>query len=581
MSTVEPITIRAPCAICGTMQCPAVSTKCGSIKVPLQAVTPVESTMATTAGSAASPEPWISSGMTLAASASSPAPTLSIVDRYAGRVLAKRTDDLLVAGALAACAALCVAFRYLPMVDLPQHYAMVSILLHRTDPAWGFAQRYTTDFLHRPYATVYWLGEALGWVMPLGAAMRIVVAVCTVAPFAGAYALLVATRRSPVWLLPAIPFAFGSLWHWGFLNFLLGTGMLLSGLALVVVSSRRCSRGRLAALFALSVVLLFTHLHGLVMLLLLSPVFAWGWRDGSTGWRGIARVLAPLAPSAAAVALLELPTWASTRGSWQEMNPGAMERVERFAEFLDAGLPPPWPLVWLAAFATVAAAAVLASDQVRRPSRAVVALALAFGAQIVLYFVLPLSTSTVAFVSARHALLIVLFALPLLPTVEGRLSILFRAAGVAIAIAGLVVCARHLACFDREARDFDDVFARMQPDRRVAALVFARSGACTGPKALPYQHFHAYYQAAHGGDLDRSLASRWNIPIRYRDDYVRYAVRDAVEWAPQLFSAEDARHFDYVLVRGPRKAPPELGLHELAHSGAWTLFESLTAAESR
>ena len=50
----------------------------------------------------------------------------------------KRADDLLVAVALAACAALCVSFRYLPMVDLPQHYAMVSILLHRTDPAWGF-----------------------------------------------------------------------------------------------------------------------------------------------------------------------------------------------------------------------------------------------------------------------------------------------------------------------------------------------------------------------------------------------------------------------------------------------------------
>ena len=51
------------------------------------------------------------------------------------------------------------------MVDLPQHYAMVSILLHRADPSWGFAQRYTTDFLHRPYATVYWMGAALGSVM--------------------------------------------------------------------------------------------------------------------------------------------------------------------------------------------------------------------------------------------------------------------------------------------------------------------------------------------------------------------------------------------------------------------------------
>ena len=82
--------------------------------------------------------------------------------------------------ALAGCAVLCLAFRYLPMVDVPQHYAMVSIMLHHGDPAWGFAQRYTFDFFGRPYATVYWLGAALGLVMPLGAAMRIVIAACTV-----------------------------------------------------------------------------------------------------------------------------------------------------------------------------------------------------------------------------------------------------------------------------------------------------------------------------------------------------------------------------------------------------------------
>ena len=68
------------------------------------------------------------------------------------RLLPLLTSGLL---ALAGCAALCLAFRYLPMGDVPQHSAMVSIMLHHGDPAWGFAQRYTFDFLGRPYATVY------------------------------------------------------------------------------------------------------------------------------------------------------------------------------------------------------------------------------------------------------------------------------------------------------------------------------------------------------------------------------------------------------------------------------------------
>ena len=84
------------------------------------------------------------------------------------------------------------------MVDLPQHYAMVSILLHRADPAWGFAQRYTTDFA-APSLRDGLLARRKRWrtSIPLGAAMRIVVAVCTVAPFAGAHALLVRDPAAP------------------------------------------------------------------------------------------------------------------------------------------------------------------------------------------------------------------------------------------------------------------------------------------------------------------------------------------------------------------------------------------------
>lgn len=99
-------------------------------------------------------------------------------------MLRRISDDALVGVAFAGIAWLCLWFRFLSMVDLPQHYAMVSIPVHHQEPAFGVSQRFFFDFLHRPYATVYWLGALLAHVAPLGVSMRIVVALCTVAPLA-------------------------------------------------------------------------------------------------------------------------------------------------------------------------------------------------------------------------------------------------------------------------------------------------------------------------------------------------------------------------------------------------------------
>jgi len=123
-----------------------------------------------------------------------------------------RADALVLAGVTAA-AVLCAAFRYLPMIDLPQHFAMVSIIAHHGDPAYGFADRFTFDFWGRPYATVYLLGAGLTRILGLAAAMRAVVALCTVAPIIGLWALLAALGRPRVHALLALPLAFGCVWH--------------------------------------------------------------------------------------------------------------------------------------------------------------------------------------------------------------------------------------------------------------------------------------------------------------------------------------------------------------------------------
>jgi hypothetical protein len=485
-------------------------------------------------------------------------------------------DDVLVVLALAVVATLCVVFRYLPMVDLPQHYAMVSILVHHGDPAYDFARRYTFDFLGRPYATVYWLGAALAYVVPLAAAMRTTVAVCTLAPFAGLHALLLATGRSRAWLLAVVPFAFGSLWHWGFLNFLLGTGLFLGGLAIVVRASTAPSTRVAAALFAVSVLAFFTHFHGLVMLLMFAPVLSWAYLGDRASPAAVARVLAPLAPSAVAAVLFVLLTWRQAEGAWSRINPGLGERFDRFPEFLGAGLQQPWPVVELGAFALLGAVGFVLGDAAAPPRRIQLAFGVVLAGQIAMYFFLPLNTNTATYVSARHALLVVLTAVPLLPSVGGRGALVVRALSCAACAVALLVVGRHLACFDREARDFEGATEAMKPNRRVASLIYARSGPCCGESSFPYLHFASYYQAAHGGDLAHSFATVWNVPIRYRRDYARYPFDETTEWAPDRFSPRDLAHFDYVLVRGPR-VPGLPGTVRVAASGAWTLLENPAA----
>jgi hypothetical protein len=492
-------------------------------------------------------------------------------------------DDLLVGAAAATVAALCVAFRYLPMLDLPQHYAMVSILAHHHDPAYGFADRFTFDFVGRPYLTVYFLGAGLARLMPLRPAMHIVVALCTIAPLAGTWLLLQATKRRRGWALLAVPLAFGHLWHWGFLNFLFGVGLLMATLALVVAVAERRSWRLSLALCGAALALLCTHIHCVALLLGLAPLFVWGYAQPSPSppvWR---RALLPLAPAALALVLFVARTWAAARDVAPQLDPDWMQRVQLFPLQLAAGIPDPWPLACVATLASFAAVALalrargeLRSALARRDVRARLVCLLA---QIALFFALPLNTPTATYVSPRQALLCALFALLLLPSLTGHAGTLVGVAAALFAAASLAIAGVHLQRFDREARDADVVFAAMQPNRRVAGLIFDRTGAHAHPRTFPYVHFAAYYQAEKGGDLASSFARLWNVPIQYRADYTRHRVRPDIDWGPQAFSLdEDLPYFDYLLIRARNPAPPRAAnLRVAAARGEWLLLENLRA----
>ncbi len=488
----------------------------------------------------------------------------------------ERYEPWLFAAALTVTATVCMVFRYLPMIDLPQHYAMVSVFTHYQDPTYGFADRFVFDLAHRPYASVYLVAAGLAKVVPLGVAMRIVVAACTVLPIVGLRALLAATHRPRHLALLAVPFAFGSLWYWGFLNFLAGTGLLLVALSLVVRLAREHTRRTAVGLALLSMLILVTHVHGMFMLIALAPVLAWGFRREAPAWRAVVRSVLPIVPAAVGTLAFVIVTWSQATGSWARLDLSLLERIRAFPDFLAAGLPPPWPAVACAVLALAVALSLVLRDRDTgtSPRRARIALAIAFGGQLILYFVLPLNTPTATYVSARHALLIVLFGLPLLPPIRHGAYRIVLASG--FAAVGLTLAFVDVGRFDSEARSFDPILEAMKPNRRVAPLIFDKGSPYVHPRVFPYLHFAAYYQAARGGDLARTFAVVWNVPVRYREDYVRHQVPEDAEWDPRLFSpTRDLPYFDYLIIRGPEFTPrTDSGLVVVARSGPWTLLEN-------
>ena len=98
--------------------------------------------------------------------------------------------------------------RFLPLLDLPQHLAITTVLLHHDDPAWQLAAYFEPQ---RSELTPYWAHslalEGLGRVMPVDDAARVFLSLYVFALPWAAMALARALGRPPALGLFAIPLA--------------------------------------------------------------------------------------------------------------------------------------------------------------------------------------------------------------------------------------------------------------------------------------------------------------------------------------------------------------------------------------
>lgn len=511
------------------------------------------------------------------------------------------------------------ASQALPLVDLPQHLHLISVL-HRLDDA---STLYPEVFARRPvltpYLGYYYAVSALNWLLPLELANRLFLS-AYVAGLALSLGFLLRSLRRPAWpALLALPFAYGDSFAWGFINYCaaLPFAFVTCGFFIRAIEDthwRRFWAGWGAC--ALVGVLLF-HVQvfawlglALPLLLLTTPAV-----EGPRSWRARLPAVLGVLPG---VVLFVL--WVGLRvGAPQEIAPGQPWRS--WGPMLSAqnlswkgpqqnvsdlfSIPPggSWAevqfpilagmtpdasdhqavrLVLLLALVAVAVSLVTGRDTREGPLarwRIVGLAALA----LLLFFALPFDIrGYMYYLNTRYAHLAAALVVVAVPPLTERWA---RRAVWAAALAAVVLMLplwRAFGAFDSESRALGELAQAAGPTPRVMGLIWAPgSRAVTHPV---YLHAACTVARERGGLTNFSFALTPHSPLRYQAEP---PPTFPSEWRPDTMDWErEGRFYDHFVLRGPTPEQQfgqrmQTDLVVAARSGDFTLVRKRAVRDGR
>jgi len=493
------------------------------------------------------------------------------------RASARRNlESSVVLGFILALTLPCLVYRYLPMVDLPQHEAVVSMMLHLPEPGFGFNTYYAWAPTRTLYLFPYGLAAALAQIMPLHRALNVVVFLATLSYPVGVVLCLRALKRPSYIALIALPVVYNQSFFWGFLNFNLSLGLAFVTISLML--GEWSTRKRMGvAILACTVAL--THIYGLLLL----GIYLGLWLLTSERAQAQRRIAA-LIP-AALLLVLWVVLLAKAKGFAEFDWTGVSARWSRLPDSIAGG--------WRGRTETLsllfAAAIIIAFFNRSLPwtltcwKRLGVQQRLAWqfiSINLLLYFIMPELPQAATKSSFRHAQIAVM-ALPLTLVSDAALAIANWVRPALWLLGAFCVLASwsHFGRFDAEARSFDAVVDAIPRGARVAQLTYERQGRVANVPV--YMHFAAYAQAQKGGLLAVSFPSRfWNMPVARKANFALPPIPKGLEWNPQLFGAARLdRCFDYIVLRAARTRTPGLPVpfpYQLQlKSGPWWLLRKV------
>ncbi len=476
----------------------------------------------------------------------------------------------------------------LPLVDLPQHLHLISVL-HRLNDA---TTLYPEIFARRPeltpYLGYYYLVSTLNWVLPLETANRVFLS-AYVAGFPLSLAFLLRSFKRPIWpALLATPFAYGDSFAWGFINYCaaLPLAFITCGFFVRAIDDALRRRTWAIALGLSLVTVLLFHVQAfawlgvaLPFLLLTTPA------PEGKGFKARVPALLGVVPG-----VLLFILWVGLRvGQPQEIAPGqpwkswgpmlSKENLgwkpleQNLAEFVSfprelshlsevnfpvlAGMVPDGGdqravrIVFLIALIALCMGAVHAVRRTGVPSAEgpwarwrMVGLA---GSAVALFLLLPFDIrGYMYYLNTRYAHLaaaLLVCAVPVLPALWGkRLGSLAAAASLML----MLPLRSAFAAFDLESAALSEIAKSAAEKPRVMGLIYG-----TGSRAVThpvYLHSSCVVARERGGLTNFSFALTPHSPLMYRDGP---PPTFPSEWRPdQMRWEEQGRFYDHFVIRG-------------------------------
>jgi hypothetical protein len=500
----------------------------------------------------------------------------------------------------------------LPGLDLPFHLAVADMLGKRGSAASPYAAFYEGSLRLAPYAAHYFMLVALGKVMNLLLAHKLIVALYIAAMPLSTASLLVACGRSRVPALLAFPLAYNLTLHYGFISFALSLPVLMLLLA-QVVKHLHSEPGQVRRSWlwtaALAVFLFLCHLqnflYGVGAVLAFTLLASLPWRRRLLGASTLLPALAALLYWRLVVSVANAAANPSFEYAWDLIKRHRLKDLGKRTFLHDFGLRllalPGHTmrsfsdqvdiaacralLVLIAVYliAGLVAWRLLPAPSLARPRlRMWPAILVAFVAALAAYLILPHHLAQLELMTffPRFAVLVVLMAIALIPAGLGRVRGWLR---LLVPVPAVILCAIygyqlivHYRLYGKETADFVEVMRKTPPGGKAMGVVFSRGSKVMRIESafLGLPDFYVAMRSAPGSMAPLSYCGMRHMPCTRKP-----AGADLPNpWKPQdIQPSKSVPIFDYFFVHSPPPNATPFGPYQdsmevLAQSGTWTVY---------
>jgi hypothetical protein len=459
---------------------------------------------------------------------------------------------------------------FLPMADLPQHAAQISIWTRWDDPAMGYPKIYVQNWF-TPYLFGYLLTFALTPFMSVKAALTTVITAAVVGVPLATRFLIREIGGNKWWVFAVFPSVFGFAFDWGFFNFLVGIPLALVLLVLSLRYARNPTRRSGVYLLAGFAGLFFVHILLFIYVSLILGITILAKReDWKSGLISLAPVLV-LLPLVLFWLVVTRDTEALTHSAMIWELPNLTPRLIRLFSEVAGDALAPWTL-FAGAFA-LALPLFLGARPSRKPARWI-----PFATTLIVFLVVPHEFLGTAFLYSRFAVFIVPTWLYAMEPAKERPSSIRLVLGPALAITCTSMTMFQFWSYEPEVSGLQEVIDRMPRNARVLSVPIYRNSRYF--RTPVFLHTPCWYQAEKGGIVDFSFAINFPLLFRYRPE-VEPKIPHLFVWDTRLldWKQHGGASYDYFVVRDFSKEPSSFlarvgaPVAFVGRSGPWQLFE--------